>query len=54
MGEVHVRQRRLKDGTIRYEYRFEIASIDGQRKWISKSGFKKKSDAQKAGRQAMM
>ncbi|MGN1014110.1 MAG: tyrosine-type recombinase/integrase [Butyricicoccus sp.] len=54
MSEVHVRQRRRKDGTIRYEYRFEIASIDRQRKWISKSGFKKKSDAQKAGRQAMM
>ena len=54
MSEVHVRQRRRKNGTVCYEYRFEIASIDGQRKWISKSGFKKKSDAQKAGRQAMM
>ena len=25
-----------------YEYRFEIASIDGTRKWITKSGFKTK------------
>ena len=24
-----------------FEYRIEIATIDGTRKWISKSGFKK-------------
>ena len=28
-----------------YEYRIEIASVDGTRKWISKSGFKTKQEA---------
>jgi len=28
-----------------YEYRIEIASIEGKRKWITKSGFKNKQDA---------
>ncbi len=28
-----------------YEYRFETASIDGTRKWISKSGFPTKQEA---------
>lgn len=32
-----------------FEYRIEIATIDGTRKWISKSGFKTKSDALKKG-----
>ncbi len=31
---------------------FEIASIDGQRKWVSKSGFKTKSEAKQAGKKA--
>ena len=28
-----------------YEYRIEIASIDGTRKWRTKSGFKTKQEA---------
>ena len=27
-----------------YEYRIEIASIDGTRKWLTKSGFKTKQE----------
>lgn len=32
-----------------FEYRIEIATIDGTRKWISKSGFKTKAEALKEG-----
>lgn len=32
-----------------YEYRIEIASIDGTRKWITKSGFKTKQEALQVG-----
>lgn len=32
-----------------YEYRVEIAPVEGKRKWISKSGFKSKSEAEKEG-----
>lgn len=32
-----------------YEYRIEIASIDGTRKWISKSGFRTKQEALEEG-----
>ena len=32
-----------------YEYRIEIASIDGTRKWITKSGFKTKQEALQKG-----
>ena len=35
-----------------YEYRIEIASIDGVRKWLTKSGFKTKSEALLAGQKA--
>ena len=35
-----------------YEYRFEIASVDGTRKWITKSGFKTKQEAFKEGAKA--
>ena len=41
---VNVRKR----GNV-YEYRFEMAEIDGKRKWTSKSGFKSRADAEKAG-----
>lgn len=40
-----------KRGTY-YEYRFEMASIDGTRKWESKSGFKTKKEAREAGEKA--
>lgn len=32
-----------------YEYRVEIAPVEGKRKWISKSGFKSKAEAEKEG-----
>lgn len=32
-----------------YEYRVEIAKIDGKRKWITKSGFNTKNEAYEAG-----
>lgn len=35
-----------------YEYRFEIATVDGARKWISKSGYPSKSEAFKEGAKA--
>ncbi|MBD5086489.1 MAG: site-specific integrase [Clostridiales bacterium] len=47
-----IRKRFSTNGAV-YEYRFEIASIDGKRKWKSKSGFKTVTEARKAGREAM-
>ena len=32
-----------------YEYRFETASVDGTRKWITKSGFSTRQDALNQG-----
>ena len=32
-----------------YEYRVEIASVDGKRRWLTKSGFKSKVEAEKEG-----
>ena len=32
-----------------YQYQFEIAKVDGKRKYISKSGFKTKNEALMAG-----
>lgn len=32
-----------------YQYKFEIAKVDGKRKFLSKSGFKTKSEAEKEG-----
>ncbi len=51
MREVHVKARQSKHGT-RYQYYFEIDSIDGKRKYISKSGFKTKTEAKEAGKLA--
>lgn len=36
-----------------YEYRFEIASVNGIRKWIQKSGFRTKAEAERVGAEAM-
>lgn len=52
MAEIKIRKRERTNGSVVYEYRFEIASIDGQRKWISKSGYKTKGEARQAGREA--
>ncbi len=43
--------RKRKTGTV-YEYSFEIASIDGVRKWATKGGFKIKKEAKEAGKKA--
>lgn len=32
-----------------YQYKFEIAKVDGKRKFLNKSGFKTKAEAQEAG-----
>lgn len=42
---------RTKKDTV-WEYRFEIASISGKRQWISKSGFRTKTEAREAGKEA--
>ncbi len=36
-----------------FQYTFEIAPQDGKRKWISKSGFKSKPEAERAGIKAL-
>lgn len=36
-----------------YQYRFELAKVDGKRKQISKSGFRTKKEAEQAGIKAM-
>lgn len=35
-----------------YQYQFEITPVKGQRKWITKSGFKTKAEAQEEGNKA--
>ncbi len=52
MVELSIRKRQRKNGTV-YEYRFEIATVDGKRKWETKCGFKTKADALKAGNAAL-
>ena len=47
MSKVNIRKRNKY-----YEYRIEIAKVDDKRKWISKSGFKTKQEAEEAGIQA--
>ena len=51
MTELLFRKRKTKAGIV-WEFRFEVASIDGKRKWFSKSGFKTKGDALKAWNKA--
>lgn len=60
MAQVTVRNRnkgkKYKDGRLKppnWEYRFEGASVDGKRKQITKAGYKSKSDALKAGNEAL-
>ncbi len=52
MGDINIRKHTLKDGSITYEYRFEIASENGKRKHCTKRGFATKAEAKRAGRQA--
>lgn len=50
MVDITVRKRYRKNGQTMYEYRFEIATIDGKRQWKTKCGFKTATEARKAGR----
>ena len=52
MTDVLIRKRYRKNGGVMYEYRFEIANVDGQRKWHTKCGFQTDAEARKAGREA--
>ena len=47
MSKINIRKR----GNY-YEYRVEIAPINGKRQWLSKSGYRTKSEAMEAGVQA--
>lgn len=49
MHNVIVQERKQKDGTSTYMFKFEIASVGGKRKWITKSGYKSKKTAVKEG-----
>ena len=51
MRDVHVYQRKVKGG-ISYTYRFEIAAVDGKRKFETKGGFPTKAAAKEAGKKA--
>ena len=51
-NDIIIDKRVFKNGTVSYQYRFEIASIDGKRKWKTKSGFKTKTEAKQAGKLA--
>ncbi len=42
----------VKRGT-KWQYRFEGASVEGKRKWITKSGFRTKKEALEAGAKAL-
>ena len=50
---VIIRKRKSVKHGITYEYRFEAASISGQRKWISKGGFKDENTARMEGIKAL-
>ena len=47
LEEVKVRERKSAKYGKTYEYRFEIAQVGGERKWISKGGFPTKKEAKK-------
>ncbi len=47
MANVNIKKR----GKV-YQYQFEIAPVKGKRKWITKSGFKTKAEAQEEGNKA--
>lgn len=53
LKDIHIREHKLKNGQKSYEYRFEGAVINGKRKWITKSGFKTKTEAKRAGLTAL-
>ena len=50
---ITIRKRKSAKHGVTYEYRFEIAPIGGQRKWISKGGFLDENTAQIEGIKAL-
>ena len=48
--EVMIRERKSVKYGKTYEYRFEIAPIDGERKWLSKGGFLSEEEAKEAAK----
>lgn len=48
-----IRKRKSVKKGVTYEYRFETASVSGQRKWISKGGFEDENTARIAGVKAL-
>ena len=52
LDEVKVRERKSAKHGKTYEYRFEIAQVGGERKWISKGGFLTQKEAKKVGLEA--
>lgn len=52
MTDIIIDKRTNKDGTFSYRYRFEVASVDGKRKWKTKSGFATKREARAAAKLA--
>ncbi len=52
MTDIMIDKRTNKDGTFSYRYRFEVASVNGKRKWKSKSGFATKREARDAAKLA--
>lgn len=55
MRDVHVRQRKNAKGEFTsWEYRFEIAPVNGERKYQTKASFRTKGEAKKAGREALL
>ena len=47
--EVRIRERKSTKHGKTYEYRFEVAPVGGERKWISKGGFLTEEEAKQAG-----
>ena len=52
-ADVLIRERKSARHGRTFEYRFQVASIDGKRQWITKGGFKTKKSAKEAGLVAM-
>lgn len=50
--EVRIRERKSTKHGKTYEYRFEIAPVGGERKWLSKGGFLSEGEAKQAGIEA--
>jgi integrase len=50
--EVRIRERKSTKHGKTYEYRFEIAPVGGERKWLSKGGFLSEDEAKQAGIEA--